>query len=114
MSDRSSWRSSLYSRSSRSFSASSLSAARSSFSRSGSVVTRSRVGGDADAPPEGGGVAARVRLAELVLVERIDVEQELELVAQVRTHHLRPVGRDRERHLVLDERPQRVAHRSLV
>src|SRR5262245_53940559 len=114
MSERSSWRSSLYSRSSRSLSASSLSAARSSCSKSGSDVTRSRVGGDADAPPEGGGVTARVRLAELVLVECLDAEEELELVAQMRPHHLRPVRRDRERHLVLDERPQRVAYRRLV
>ena len=69
---------------------------------------------DADAAPERRSVPARVRLAELGLVERADPEQELELVAQVRPHHLRAVGRDRERHVVLDERPDGVAHGVLV
>src|SRR4029079_12325268 len=68
----------------------------------------------AEAPPKSGCMAARVRLAKLVLVEGVDVEEELELVAQVRPHQLRPVGRDRERHLVLDERPQGVAYSRLV
>jgi hypothetical protein len=36
-------------------------------------------------------------VAELRLVDRADLEQELELVAQVRAHHLRAVGGDRER-----------------
>ena len=45
-------------------------------------------------------VPAPVRLGELVLVQRADAQQELELVAQVRPHHLRPVGRDRERDAV--------------
>ena len=58
-------------------------------------------------PPERRRVAARVRLAEPVLVERADPEQELELVPEVRAHHLRAVRRDRERHLVLDERANR-------
>jgi hypothetical protein len=43
------------------------------------------------------------RLAELRLIDRADPGQELELVPQVRAHHLRAVGRDRERHPVLDE-----------
>ena len=59
-------------------------------------------------------MAACVRLAEPVLVESADPEQELELVPQVRPHHLRAVRRDRERHLVLGERANDVAHGVLV
>src|SRR5439155_25407969 len=59
-------------------------------------------------------VAAGVRLAQLVLVERADPQQELDLVAEVRTHHLGPVGGDRERDAVVRERAERVAHRVLV
>lgn len=54
-------------------------------------------------------VASSVRFAELLLVERADPAQELELVAEVRPHHLWAVGRDRERHVVVDERPERLA-----
>ena len=60
------------------------------------------------------GVAARVRLAEPILVDSSDPEQELELVPQVRPHHLRAVRRDRERHLVLRERANVIAHGVLV
>src|SRR5256885_11165331 len=49
-------------------------------------------------------VSASVRVSEAVFVERADPQQQLELVPQPRAHHLRPVRRDRERHLVLDER----------
>jgi hypothetical protein len=48
--------------------------------------------------------------AELAVVESPDPAQPLELVAQVRSHHLRPVGRDRERHAVVHERAEGVAH----
>ena len=47
-------------------------------------------------------------------VERAGAEQELELVAEVRPHHLRPVRRDREADAVLDERAEDVADRVLV
>ena len=47
-------------------------------------------------------------------VERADPLQQLELVAQVRAHHLRAVRRDRERDAVLDEGAERVADRVLV
>ena len=52
---------------------------------------------------EAGLVPAGVRLAELVLVEGADAEQQLELVAQVGAHHLRAVGGDREPDARLDE-----------
>src|SRR5262245_22571988 len=48
-------------------------------------------------------VTAGVRLAQLGLVERADPPQQLELVAEMRAHHLGPVGRDREAHAVVDE-----------
>ena len=80
---------------------------------SGSVA-RHAVRGDADRSPERGRVPPRVRLAQPVLVERADPKQELELVAEVRAHHLRPVRRDRERHVVVGERPDRVADGVLV
>src|SRR6266516_6657295 len=54
-------------------------------------------------------VPTDVRLAEAVLAKRADAEQQLELVAEAGAHHLRPVCGDRERHLVLDERADRVA-----
>src|SRR6516165_8895421 len=41
-----------------------------------------------------------VCLAEPAVVERPDSQQELELVAEPCAHHLRPVGRDGERHVV--------------
>ena len=56
----------------------------------------------------------RVRLAQLLLVEGADPEEQLELVAEVRPHHLRPVRRDREGDLVLDERADRLADGVLV
>ena len=48
------------------------------------------------------------------LVEGADPLEQLELVAEVRAHHLRPVGRDRERDAVVDEGAERGAHRILV
>ena len=59
-------------------------------------------------------MAPRVRARDALLVERADPVQELELVAQVRPHHLRPVRRDRERDLVLDEPVERLADGVLV
>src|SRR3954471_6303808 len=55
-------------------------------------------------------VPAPVRLVDLVLVEGADPQEQLELVAQVRPHHLWPVGGDRERDAVLDERAEGGAH----
>ena len=49
------------------------------------------------------GVPAGVRLAQLAGVEGADPLEELELVAEVGAHHLRPVGCDREGDAVLDE-----------
>ena len=43
-------------------------------------------------------------------VERADPREELELVAEVRTHHLGAVRGDREGDAVLDERAECVAH----
>jgi hypothetical protein len=48
-------------------------------------------------------VPAPVRLAQLLLVDGADLEQELELAAEMGAHHLRAVGRDRERDAVLGE-----------
>ncbi len=48
-------------------------------------------------------MAAGVRLAQLGRVERADPLEQLELVAEMRAHHLRAVGRDRERDAVVDE-----------
>src|SRR3954468_7375314 len=59
-------------------------------------------------------VPARVRLVQFLLIERPDPEQQLELVAEVRSHHLRAVGGDREAHAALDERAERAPHRRLV
>jgi hypothetical protein len=59
-------------------------------------------------------VPAPVRLAELGLVDRADLEQELELGAQVGAHHLRAVGGDRKRHPVLGEGAEGVADGVLV
>src|SRR5687767_9603192 len=55
-----------------------------------------RPDGSGRAADEAGLVAAGVRLAQLVLVQSADPHEQLELVAEVRAHHLRPVGRDRE------------------
>ena len=54
-------------------------------------------------------VAARVRLAELARVQGSDPAQEVELVAEVRAHHLRAVRRDRELHARVREGAERVA-----
>ena len=51
-------------------------------------------------------MAALVRLVQLGLIECADAEEQVELVAEVRSHHLRAVGRDRELHSVLDERAE--------
>ena len=59
-------------------------------------------------------VAALVREPELGLLERADPHQQLELVPQVGLHHLGPVGRDRERHTVLDEGPERLPYLGLI
>src|SRR5436190_7756579 len=45
-------------------------------------------------------VPASVGVAKRLLAERSDPQQELELVAEPSTHHLRPVSRDREGHVV--------------
>src|SRR5919108_778749 len=41
-------------------------------------------------------VTPTVRFRQLILVDSSDPEQQLELVSEMRTHHLRTVGRDRE------------------
>src|SRR6476619_5759151 len=50
---------------------------------------------------EGGPMTPLVRRLRLILVEGANACQELELVAQVRPHHLGAVRRDRERHSVV-------------
>src|SRR5439155_9660300 len=94
--------------------------------RGGSAGSRSRGGGDArgalalagDALADGGDeaclVAVPVCLSQLVLVEGADPLQQLELVAQVRPHHLRPVRGDREGDSVLDEGAEGLANGVLV
>src|SRR5207302_5747350 len=59
-------------------------------------------------------VAACIGVFELLLRQRADSEQQVELVAEVRPHHLRPVRGDREEDAVLDERAEDVPHRVLV
>src|SRR6185437_581244 len=59
-------------------------------------------------------VPPRVRLAQLVLVEGADAQEQVELVAQVRAHHLGPVGGDREADTGIDERAEGEAHGRLV
>src|SRR5581483_8584331 len=59
-------------------------------------------------------VPAGVRVCELVLGQRTDPKQELELVAQVRSHHLRAVRGDRERDAVVHEPANRLPHRVLA
>ena len=73
-----------------------------------------RSGRPALAADEARGVAAGVRLAQLVRVERADALEQLELVPEVRSHHLRPVRRDRERDAVVDEGAEGRADRLLV
>src|SRR5437763_6492846 len=69
---------------------------------------------DAWAAQEARLVATAVRLAQLVLFQRADAAQQVELVTQMRAHHLGPVRRDRELHAVREERPERLAYRFLV
>ncbi len=57
---------------------------------------------------------APVGLLELVSVERTDAPKQLELVAEVRPHHLGAVGRDREAHVAAAERADGVSQRVLV
>src|SRR4029079_2486998 len=63
---------------------------------------------------ERGCVAACVRSREALLVEGPDPVEKVELVAEVRPHHLGPVGGDRERHLVLDEPGERLQHQHIA
>ena len=55
-------------------------------------------------------MAASVGGAELVFVGGADPQQQLELVAEVGSHHLRAVRGHRERHIVLAEGAEHVAH----
>jgi len=63
---------------------------------------------------EAGLVTAAIGLRELLLVQRTDSAQQLELVLQVRAHHLRAIRCDRERNTRVDERSERVPHGFLV
>src|SRR5215218_4811966 len=63
---------------------------------------------------EGGLVAPRVHFVECFRLEGADVEQELKLVAKVRSHHLGPVGGDRERDVAIDEGRHALAQGRLV
>src|SRR4051812_26215036 len=59
-------------------------------------------------------VATRVGLLELLLRQRTGPQQQVELVAEVRPHHLRPVRGDREEDSVVDERAEDIPNRVLV
>src|SRR5262249_21571175 len=72
-----------------------------------------RLGGVLSAD-EAGLVTARVRLFELLLRQRADPQQQVELVAEVRAHHFRAVRGDREEDAAVDERPKDVPHFVLV
>src|SRR5215210_4667969 len=63
---------------------------------------------------EGGLVAARVHFVECFGSERADVEQKLQLVAEMRSHHLGPVRSDREGDVAIDEGRHGLAQRILV
>ena len=63
---------------------------------------------------EGRVVAARVHRAEVSLRKRAGAQQQLELVAQVRPHHLGPVRGNREGDAAVGERPDRVAESVFV
>src|SRR5438105_3267055 len=69
-----------------------------------------------DAPPthEARLVPALVRGGQLFLIQCAGSQQQVELVAKVRTHHFRAVRGDRKLHAVVDERPEGFAHRVLV
>src|SRR5204862_1296483 len=69
---------------------------------------------EASTPDEARRMPARVGGAKLVLGERTDPLEQLELVAQVRAHHLGAVRRDGERDAVLDEGAEGVTHGRLV
>ena len=66
------------------------------------------------APDKASLVSALIRLGELLLVECLDASKQVELVAQVRAHHLRAVGRDCELDAGVDERPECVPYGVLV
>src|ERR687888_276386 len=59
-------------------------------------------------------VPTPIRGRQLVLVERSDSAQKLELVTEMRPHHLRAVRGDRELHFGIDECTERVPDRLLV
>src|SRR5215207_5757888 len=63
---------------------------------------------------ERGLVAPRVHFVKCFRLEGADVEQELKLVAKVRSHHLGPVGGDRERDVAIDEGRHALAQGRLV
>src|SRR5205809_1190269 len=59
-------------------------------------------------------VAARIGRCELLLRQCADPQQQVELVSEVRPHHLRAVRGDREKDAMVDERAEDVPHRVLV
>src|SRR4051812_3398326 len=63
---------------------------------------------------ERGFVAPCVHGVQIRLRQSARAQQQLELIAKVRPHHLGPVGSDREGHAAVGERPDRVAEGVLV
>jgi hypothetical protein len=63
---------------------------------------------------KGRGMAAGVHHDRLPLVESTRPYEKLELIAEMRPHHLGPVCGDRELDTAIDEHPYRVAQRVLV
>src|SRR5918911_3534948 len=59
-------------------------------------------------------VPARIDLAQRVGADSPEVEEQPQLVAQVRPHHLGPVGRDRERDIAVRENGDGLAQSVLV
>ena len=59
-------------------------------------------------------VPTRVRVAQFVGVEGSDSLEQLELIPEVGSHHLRPIGRDREGDPVVDEGAEGGTDRFLV
>src|SRR4051812_43981372 len=87
--------------------------------RSGATIDRWEYSaldaGDASrAADEARFVPTAVRLVELIPGEGADALEQLELVAQVRSHHLWAVGGDREPDAAVDEHAEHLSHRSLV